>query len=345
MLLKILSVGSLIGISNTCVQRTKALMEWAEFVDGVNTRSSSGFIDHIIRRLFNYGLPIYQRDKTGANEKIKELIDAKEYDLVWIDKGLPIFPSTLKYIRSKQPHAKIVNYSPDTMNLRHNQSQQYLECLPLYDMLFTTKSFILDDMRKLGVKEIHFVNNAYESTFHYPRTLTNEERKEYGGDVGFVGYWEENRCRSILYLADNGIKVKVFGDKRWGKYHDYSPNLTIVPHTLEGEDYAKALSAFKISLCFLRKMNLDFQTTRTMEIPACGGFMLAERTQEHLNLFEEGKEAAFFDSNQELLEKCTYYLSHEQERYQVARAGFERCQKSGYSNIETVKRMLDIIIS
>ena len=53
------------------------------------------------------------------------------------------------------------------MALRHNQTQQYLETIPLYDYFSTNKSYILDNMRKLGAKNIFFVNNSYEETFHH----------------------------------------------------------------------------------------------------------------------------------------------------------------------------------
>ena len=81
-----------------------------------------------------------------------------------------------------------------------------------------------------------------------------------------------------------------------------------------------------------------------MEIPACGAFMLAERTDEHLRLFEEGKEAAYFGSNEELLEKVRYYLNHEDERRMIASAGRKRCLDSGYSHHERLKYMLSVAI-
>ena len=290
--------------------------------------------------MFLYGLPVRLPDDANANQKIKKYVGENDYDIVWIDKGVTINRETLLYIRQQLPHAKIVSYSPDNMALRHNQSQNYLECIPLYDYLFTNKSYILEDMRKLGAKEIRFVNNSYESKFHYPRRLSAEDYKRLGGDVGFIGAWEKERCESILYLVRNRIQVRIFGDQKWQKYKNYHPNLTIENSGLFSEDYSKAFKAFKISLCFLRKINFDQQTTRTMEIPACGGFMLAERTSEHTALFEEGKEADFFSSNEELLEKCRYYLAHDNEREKIATAGTLRCHTSGYSNLETIKRII-----
>src|SRR4029450_7028444 len=96
----------------------------------------------------------------------------------------------------------------------------------------------------------------------------------------------------------------------------------------------RAICATRINLCFLRKVNRDLQTTRTMEIPACGAFMLAERTDEHRAPFEEGKEAEYFESGVELRAKVDYYLAHEEERRRIGLAGRERCLRSGYSNLD-----------
>ena len=280
--MRILSVGSLSGMSNTCLHRNWALHKVADEVDEINTQLNPITLwGRICYHLFFLGLPIRIPENNKENEKICKMVKNKDYDIVWIDKGHTILPSTLKYIKKISPNTIIVSYSPDNMALRHNQTQQYLETIPLYDYFFTNKSYILDNMRKLGAKNIFFVNNSYEETFHHPYNLTEQERIELGGDVGFVGSWEQERCDSILYLADNGIKVRVFGTKEWQKYKNYSPNLKIEDHGLKGIDYSKSLQAFKISLCFLRKINYDLQTSRSVEIPACSGFMMAERTDEH----------------------------------------------------------------
>jgi spore maturation protein CgeB len=342
--MKILSVGSLSGLSNTCLHRHWALENIADHTDKVNSREKSTSIWYrIVFRLFQYGIPIRLPDASKANQKIVKFIInsiANPYDIVWIDKGLTINPETLLYIKKISPKTKIVSYSPDNMAMRHNQSQNFLECISLYDIHFTTKSYIVDKLLELGAVRVSFTNNHYEQSFHYPRELNKEEIIKLGGDVGFIGAWEKERCDSIVYLANNGINVKVFGDGKWNDFKQVK-NLDIAPG-IYSEDYSKALQAFKISLCFLRKMNSDTQTTRTMEIPACGGFMLAERTDEHLDLFKEGSEAEFFASNEELLEKCNYYLKHHEERNTIAKAGTLRCKTSGYSNEEAVRKMIKI---
>lgn len=342
--MKILSIGGMDGLSNTCLHRHWALEKIADEIDVVNTSGFTSLWYRITYHLFLYGIPIRIPENRKENAQIIEKINSTYYDIVWIDKGVTIFPETLQYIKKKSPKTLLISYSPDNMALRHNQSQQYLECIPLYDYIITNKSYILEDMRKLGAKDIRFVNNSYESTFHYPRTLTSEDYKEIGGDIGFVGAWEKERCESILYLAQHGLKVCVWGGGKWLKYKGMYPNLTIEDKGLYSENYSKSFQVFKISLCFLRKMNFDLQTTRTVEIPACGGFMMAERTSEHQAMFEEGKEAAFFSTNEELLEKCKYYLSHEEERKQIATAGLKRCQTSGYSNEDTIRNVINNIL-
>ena len=339
--MKILSVGALSGLSNTCLHRNWALHKMADHVDEVKTDVHPwSFWCKVRFHLFQLGLPVTIPDNNGENKTICSLISHNNYDIVWIDKGQTIFPETLQYIKKVSPHSIIVSYSPDNMALRHNQTQQYLKCIPLYDYIVTNKSYIIDDLKKLGAQQVLFVNNSYEDSFHYPRELSAQDIQELGGDVGFIGAWEKERCESICYLADHGIKVRVFGVGKWADYKNYSPNLRIEERQLLGEDYCKSLQAFKISLCFLRKMNFDQQTTRSVEIPACGGFMLAERTDEHLSMFEEGKEAAFFSTNEELLDKCRYFLEHKEVRTIIANNGFKRCRESGYSNIETIRKVL-----
>lgn len=69
-------------------------------------------------------------------------------------------------------------------------------------------------------------------------------------------------------------------------------------------------------------------------------FLMAERTNEHLSLFEENKEAVYFSSNKELLEKCKFYLKNDPERKQIIENGHKRCIQSGYSNIDTIYKIL-----
>ncbi len=269
------------------------------------------------------------RDESRTNERLLALPDSPAPDLVWIEKGLTIEPDTLRALRRKWPYARIVSFSPDDMFNSRNQSRQWLGALELYDLHVTTKTFNVPELRAAGARDVFYFDKGYSPQVHRPHPVTPELRERLGGDVGFVGWPEGARERSMRFLARHGVPVRVWGP--WPRWKS-APNLIVEGRPLWDAEYAQALSSFRINLGFLRRVNRDRHTTRSIEIPACGGFLLAERTDEHLALFREGVEAEFFASDGELLEKTRWYLAHEEERARIAAAGLARCIAGGYDN-------------
>jgi len=339
--MRILYVGDLIWWG-TCLHRCHAIGQLGHDVtkldlfEGVPSARQLTFASRVARRL---GYPL---DHAKANARVLQVMKNSPCDLLWIDKGLIIRPQTLREARSLQPDCKIVGYSPDDMNQRHNQSRYFLDHLPYYDLFFTTKSYGVDELVSLGCPKVFFIGNSYDPDTHRPVSLVRCEKEKYGGTIGFIGAWEKERADSILSLVDSGFSVRVWGSG-WENMTSRPPGLILENRDLLGEEYAKGICAFDINLCFLRKINRDLQTTRSIEIPACGAFMVAERTEEHLALFEDGKEAAFFSTNDELVEKVSYFLDHPKERMRIAAAGRKRCLSAGYSNSHRVTEMLQQI--
>jgi len=341
--MKILYVGPLVD-GYTTIQRMEALKELGHSLISVNS-APTWLMKHL-------GPPLYYRvlnkiigppDFARANRQIIHLVRQDKFDILWVDKGLEIKPGTLRKAKELCPKMTIVGYSPDDMGSQHNQSKNFLACLPYYDCYCTTKTYNVQELKDLGCPRVLFTGNAYDPHTHRPMDLSAEEKKRLGGPVGFIGGFEEQRAKSISFLGEQGIQVGVWGDG-WEENCKLShSNLHIKGPSIYGDDYARAICSFDICLGFLRKRNRDLQTTRSFEIPACGAFMLAERTSEHLELFVEGKEAEFFGDDEELLEKVKFYSAHESERKQIAQAGRERCLNSGYSYHQRLKEILSSI--
>jgi spore maturation protein CgeB len=112
-----------------------------------------------------------------------------------------------------------------------------------------------------------------------------------------------------------------------------------------GAEYAKAIRLSKINLGILSEVRKgassgDLITARTFHIPACGGFMLHERTEEVRQHFEEGRECGMFNGAAEMVEKVGYFLDHAAEREAIAEAGHIRCLTSGNSVDDRVRAVL-----
>lgn len=286
-------------------------------------------------------LKIHQ-DTYGINAKLLTY-DLSDIDILFIVKGNEIHPKTLQTIKKKYLSLKLISWALDDMFAWHNRSIFYTFSLQYYDHVFTTKSYNLNELPHLGAKQIHYINQAYSQDIHQPDDASIKSPKY---NVLFIGFPEKERFNSLEYLAQHGISINIFGyASKWAEYPYSQRNTNLILHhqSVYGLEYAKSISSAKITLCFLRKINRDLHTSRSIEIPACGGFMIAERTSEHSELFAEDREAVYFSSDQELLEKVRYYLEHDDERKAIAEAGLKRCHTSGYSYDDMVEIILKVL--
>jgi glycosyltransferase involved in cell wall biosynthesis len=284
-------------------------------------------------RHLKWGPPVW-----GLNRDLVRRAQAYRPDVLWVDKGIWVCPRTLREVR-RQGVRTLVHYTPDPAIVYH-KNRHFLASIPEYDLVVTTKAYEVELYREYGAREVLLQYPSYDRDVHQPQVPTAEEASRYAADVVFVGSYTPGREKYLRPLARAGVHLVVWGSA-WDKCRVPELQRHIQGRQVGGRDYALALSCAKIALGILSPVCPDRSTTRSLEIPACGTFLLAERTEEHKALFEEGKEAVFFSSDEELVTHVHYYLHHEEERKRIAAAGRARCLANGHSSADRVKEILD----
>ncbi len=263
-------------------------------------------------------------------------------DLVWIDKGPWIRAATLRRLRQAACRgggaAHLVHYTPDAAFVC-NRSRHFDRAVPAYDLVITNKRYELDAYRTRGAREVLLLPPGFDLEHHRPRRPSAPEADRYRSDVAFIGTYAPGRERYLAPLAALDLDLAIWGNG-WRGCSDRRILSRFRGGPLTGDDYARGLSAARIGLGLLSPQVPDRCTTRSVEIPACGTFLLAERTGEHQALFREGVEAAFFGGEEELVEKVGHYLEHDAERRRIAEAGRRRCLESGYSYQHQLRSIL-----
>ena len=82
---------------------------------------------------------------------------------------------------------------------------------------------------------------------------------------------------------------------------------------------------------------------RIFDIMGCGGFCMTNYQAEILKYFEIGVDLEAYSSLEELVDKCSYYLAHEEERKQIALNGYRKVKEyHSYMNrmAEIVKKIV-----
>jgi len=281
----------------------------------------------------------YPADHADINRSILES-DLGSYDILWIDAPRLISAETLIKIKRINPNIFIIAFIMDNpFPSQGSNWKRFQKAIPFYDLHFVIRNDDIQKLKNKRAKHILRFHKGYDPKYHRP--LLNE-KKIY--DVFFAGRWEKKREADLAYLIKNGISVTVAGSNDWkrkGRFWKLIKN-SFIEGGLYGHDYAKALNSSKIAICFYSSWNRDKENSRMYEITACETFILAESNDENTTVFEQGKEAEFFSSSEELLQKVSFYLNNKQQRKRIANAGRQRCLNSKYCYRDRIKNMLEI---
>ncbi len=92
----------------------------------------------------------------------------------------------------------------------------------------------------------------------------------------------------------------------------------------------------------LSDLPVETGNVRMYEVPAHGMMLLCDKAglNAHEQIFTPDKEAVFYDSTEDAIDKIKYYLAHPEERERIARAGFARAHRD-YDGETGLKNFLD----
>jgi spore maturation protein CgeB len=229
-----------------------------------------------------------------------------------------IAPSTIEAIE-----APTVNWFADDHWRFEDFTRHYA---PSLDWSVTTDHDSLPKYRAIGYENV-IASQWAANRYAYTKVTDQLEH-----DVTFVGQPHGGRDRVVQRLREAGIDVETWGFG-WPSGR------------LEHDEMVRVFSSSRINLNLSNSSEPDMRLHararrfvrrikerprpsqikgRTFEVPGSGGFLLTDRVPHLEKYFELDREVGVFTGDDDLVERVTWWLEHEDERAAAAQAGYER---------------------
>jgi spore maturation protein CgeB len=264
---------------------------------------------------------------TRANRALIAQVERERPDVVLMYLGHHYGAATIRRLSELSFVSLFHSDDPFGPRKRHPRYRLLRSALRFYHGAHFYRQATTVDARARGMARAETLIDFYRPWVDYPRPGPQDD------EAVFIGHFEPGFRVACLSAATRaGLPVRVFSNEsRWRNElpEDVRQAAKLAPG-LYGEAYREKLTRAKVCLCFLSRWNRDVYTRRVFEVPACGGFLLCERNPFMQSLYEEDREAVYFGSPDELVDKLRYYLTHEAERSAIAAAGHARVLSGGH---------------
>jgi len=271
---------------------------------------------------------VFRSRKFGAakmNRRLLEVVENYRPDLLLMGHTEMVRPETLARVRAIAPDIKIAMYWLDWVrNLRNIQAY-----FPHLD-----RFFISSDPAELDTvlydpsprPPAHFLANFADAAIDRKRGF---DRCDYRYDVLFVGRPDSARSEMIECLeAIDGLRVGHFGyDKK---------------NMLFGEQYLETIATSRIAINYSRTNTYFYYSSdRLIHLVANGAMVLCQRYPGAVEIFSED-EMVYFSNLTELQSLARHYIANDDQRRQIAKAGWRRAHRD-YDSAVIGQRMVKAI--
>jgi hypothetical protein len=275
------------------------------------------------------------------NRAVLQAARREQANVLLCDKVLSLQPATLRRAR-QQGMVAIDHINDNPFGPRRDPGWRlFRKTIPEYDLHAVPRSSSVADFRERGAREVMEIRFAYEPTVHYaPSVPWGDAQRD--RNVSFIGTPYDQRGAFLTRLWRAGVAVDISGSRAHWQAALPADAFAAAFRVgeLKGDAYREAIWRSRINLAFVTHSNRDQVAHKSFEITACGGFLLAERTPEHVACFREDEEAVFFSDFEECRAKIDRYRNDEVSRARIAAAGQRRAGNSGYDNDSVLRRLL-----
>ena len=224
---------------------------------------------------------------------------------------------------------RCINWLTDDPWSSVHKAPWFIQSIVGYDVVFTPRGAVLDDLRKANAQRTEIMPFAYCSNCHFA-----VQNKESRSSVSFVGGADSDRVRYINALVKDDIKVELYGGywKQQRGLGDYAGGF------VDMAEYRAVVAGTAVSLNLVREANRDGHVMRSYELAAMKACILAQDTLDHREMYgADGETVRYFKSPEDIAQMARALLSDDAERERLGSAVHSRVvrpENSYYTRLE-----------
>lgn len=202
-----------------------------------------------------------------------------------------------------------------------------------YKKIFTFSKSLIPVFYQLGATNVGWLPFAH-SPFHH--NINNKISNNFLSDIAYLGSWGRIQ-ENWINLTKNLYTMRIYGPG-WKRSECLFSKISYLPDEGIGRRMSFAIQNSKVIFNLVRAEHGCAHSMKTFEIPACGGFMLSNWTEEQSMFFLDEVQCVYFNSQDDYLSKLNFYIKNDTVRDRIIINGFNEVKKHTYE-----KRVLSIL--